>query len=333
MSTFLPSLSDCNREEFSRLWRQYDNQTIDEFCASLNLPVEEVQGFLATYSLSISDYINSDDSRVDLLWQDINFKAWLKSYVVTSKNFLLSYLKQKQITAETNSFAMVDIGWRGTIQDNIAYILPQTQIFGYYFGLIPALNPQPSNVNKHGYFNRFTSYKVILKSPTPIEFLANSNNGSVINYHLTNNCVSSNRQSDKVESEIFLKFILPFQSGVLDFVSDFNSSKIKNNFDDSCIDSVSYKVMYRLMCNPPKEASSYFFMYPHNEIFGMAKTVTHNFKMPRFFLLHILFKRNGLKKLRKFLNSTRWPQAYLKVHNLSLLLPIYNFILKFENKI
>jgi hypothetical protein len=39
----------------------------------------------------------------------------------------------------------VDIGWRGTIQDNLAHVLPEKTLFGHYLGLARVLNEQPVN--------------------------------------------------------------------------------------------------------------------------------------------------------------------------------------------
>jgi hypothetical protein len=43
---------------------------------------------------------------------------------------------------------VADVGWRGTIQDNLCAVLPDTLVHGVYLGLFPYLNPQPVNARK-----------------------------------------------------------------------------------------------------------------------------------------------------------------------------------------
>ena len=51
-------------------------------------------------------------------------------------------------TSTTTALVVVDVGWRGTIQDNLAKGFPDLFFTGWYLALFPFLNPQPPNVAK-----------------------------------------------------------------------------------------------------------------------------------------------------------------------------------------
>src|SRR5262249_12673360 len=131
-----------------------------------------------------------NSASVRSLLRNPRFVADLSTYRDQARNALCILLREHEFDTQ-GSNVIVDIGWRGTIQDNIARAFPTTQIFGIYMGLQKFLNTQPSNVRKHALIadinagnNRFAD---ILNHVRPMEMLCNSSGGSVTSYEIGEN--------------------------------------------------------------------------------------------------------------------------------------------------
>jgi len=79
----------------------------------------------------------------------------------------------------------VDIGWRGSIQDNLARLLPNINSFGAYLGIIKYINTQASHVEKAAYLfdlNKQIMSQNTLRDSNSFELICNCRTGSVVGY-------------------------------------------------------------------------------------------------------------------------------------------------------
>src|SRR5690606_3326136 len=137
----------------------------------------------------------------------------------TKRSALMAYLTAKDFPL-TGSVAVVDIGWRGTIQDNLAYVLPSVRIDGFYLGLEKYLNPQPSNVRKFAFGPDINTespqHADVFAKVDPIKMLCNSPHGSVVGYSVTEGAtVNAQRLVSEAENAVYYDFVLYFQKGVI----------------------------------------------------------------------------------------------------------------------
>ena len=150
LATFSPSLDAVNARELMRLWRLYSHQSLGDLFNSLNMP--ELIADIRRRGI--------DCERVrSQLWRDREVAALLEDPALQSRieqkrenlrRQLLAYLRQSGF-GERGQFAVVDIGWRGTIQDNLAHLHPEAALHGLYLGLAKLLNEQPANTAKAAY--------------------------------------------------------------------------------------------------------------------------------------------------------------------------------------
>lgn len=328
MSTFLPSLRKYDVDEWLRLWRQYPDQTLTDFFKSLNLPLKESLLFAEKFDMRANDPVFPSEKMRQFIG-DPSFSAFISKYGILSRALLLEYLRQKGISEDVRKIAVVDIGWHGTIQDNLCYLLPNCQINGYYLGLVPYLNPQPENALKNGYINLSSNSVALLKSVTPLEFLTTSVSGSVVGFSRSEGGrVKADVIHNVSEDHEYEEFTLDFQRGVIKQAeiickSIRNCSQPRPNLEED-----GFQLLYRLMAWPDFDMAAHFFHLTYNEEFGLGRSLNRNSK---FFLRTFIkapFSRQNLQELRTFLNSTSWPQGYLKIHHMGWLLPLYNLILK-----
>ena len=147
-STFGPSLRSLEHDSLQRMWRQYADQSPAGLLASLGLEPSDFRDSLARTGLDPDAVIPAveRDLRVRQFLEDPGVAATITRALGEQRGLLLRYLSDRGLAGERH--VVVDVGWRGTIQDNLCHLLPETELHGVYFGLFPYLNPQPVNATK-----------------------------------------------------------------------------------------------------------------------------------------------------------------------------------------
>ncbi len=85
---------------------------------------------------------------VEAFLADPRVEKKLSEHVSTARDALRGYVESR--TSLSSPFIVCDIGWRGTIQDNLVRALGIRSSIGVYLGLFPFLNAQPPNCRKIG---------------------------------------------------------------------------------------------------------------------------------------------------------------------------------------
>ena len=136
LSTYVPSLKDIEQEKFEILHRQSESLSIKSFLLSIGFAVEKISEICARLHFEpekiISNFFESQEYEqlkefpVFIVYYDEirneqkhNFKKYLDTFV-----------------NESEDITIIDVGWKGTIQDNIFnFLKKQRNIKGYYLGL------------------------------------------------------------------------------------------------------------------------------------------------------------------------------------------------------
>ncbi len=147
-STFGASLRALDDESMSRMWRQYANQSPIGLLASLNVDPAEFAEPLRRAGLEPDWPIGEIGRHLGIrqFLERPDVEAAITSSLRAQRAALLRYLDDFGFTGATS--VVVDVGWRGTIQDNLCHLLPDRELHGVYLGLFPFLNPQPANGTK-----------------------------------------------------------------------------------------------------------------------------------------------------------------------------------------
>ncbi|MDA8987510.1 HAD family hydrolase [Planktomarina temperata] len=307
LSTFCASLENVSLNEFMRLWNQYSTQSLSSFVKSLGFEKEDFIHFSLKYDIPIDEDVQYPwlDKRFHALFQDAEFVKALSDKSNNDRSLLDLYLTSKNWDKGFKKVAIVDIGWRGTIQDNIARIRPNSEITGVYFGLQKFLNEQPPNVKKHGFladFNEDSTNTISLNNVSIFEMMCNSPNGSVMRYTCHDNKeIAAVRNVDIHENKTFFRFTDDFQAGVLDGILN-------------CIDIIQQDVMTCEDFRAESEAiwsiiqtqsddvlSIAFQSLTHNETFGVGQFVNVNKNLSWLTLLKSVFLLSERSRVNNFL--------------------------------
>jgi len=134
VATFAASLRTVSLDEMMRLWNQYSIQSMQAFGKSVALEDEKFRPWLDKYGVPMDEVITYPwlDDRIQKLFLDSDFIEFFQSHINSLRERLLQYAYQKGLEKERpEDIAIVDIGWRGSIQDNLCYIFSEHKIVGY----------------------------------------------------------------------------------------------------------------------------------------------------------------------------------------------------------
>ncbi|MCW5201034.1 hypothetical protein VU07_04445, partial [Desulfobulbus sp. F4] len=147
-ATFLASLRPLDEEDFSRLFSFYRHISPRDFLLSLNIE-ESVAADLCQQSgvdfqTRLPDLCNQPAFR-----QLVAFPLFRQLYETqrsSQRRNFLAYLDSFGVDYAKDGLTIVDVGWKGSIQDNLWHILGgQVRMQGYYAGFLDAAVKQPGN--------------------------------------------------------------------------------------------------------------------------------------------------------------------------------------------
>ena len=153
-SSYLPSFQNIEEENFKRLQKQYSALSLSQFAENLCISEEINQSELANkfdMNTVISDFWKSDVFRKFIRTPE--FVTIYEKERTNRRKEILDYLKQEGLGDEISS-CIVDIGWKGTIQDNL-HAITRKPLLGYYFGLNGEIWQSEHNVKKGLMFSTF----------------------------------------------------------------------------------------------------------------------------------------------------------------------------------
>lgn len=325
IATFCASLREISTGEMMRLWNLYSNQSIFALLKTLGLDPDAFAEVCQTHDLSLKESVVYpwQDERVQALFKDPRFLAPIEARIGDGRSRLLDYLNQHGWSPCLARVGIVDIGWRGTIQDNLAYLRPETRISGYYLGLQCFLNPQPENCAKSAFgpnANKSTDYLNLLDAVSLIEMLCNSPNGSVTGYaRSAEGHMSAMRTVDEGENAVHHAFVAHFQKGVL-----FASQLWGEYVDSHVILSAELRdpgcaIWHEFVAKTHQDLAQAYASLSHNEVFGVGSFVNKSAVPSIWQLFQGVFSQQRRKEVILYIRQTQWVAGIVGRKDLGLL--------------
>lgn len=312
LSTFSPSLQDVSIDEMMRVWSLYSNQSISALFKTLDIDIEIVRNFIDKYGLKDLEVIKYPwlDSRVISLFADEEFKITIFDTISIKKEIIIEYFNQKGINNNSGgNYCFVDVGWRGTIHDNIALLFPNVKFIGVYLGLQKFLNKQPENTSKFSFgpdLNNREEYSNYLDSVAPIEMITNSPTGSVTGYIREGDRIVAQRNIDSEENKTWYEFTCEFQEGLLSCISPFTKSVINYGLTSDKLREYSLQVWGVLLDGSSTSLTDAFNNLNHNETFGVGGFLKKDTIPSTFDILLSIFNKNKRLNLIEFVKQNQW---------------------------
>lgn len=324
LSTFCASLREITTDELMRLWSLYSTQSMQAFSASLQLDLQVLSPLLDLYGIDASTPISYPwkDKRIIALFCDPNFLLHVKQERDSQRDQLKKYLLQSGLKPDASSIMIVDIGWRGSIQDNLSYVYPDLTIHGSYLGLAKYLNYQAPNTQKTAFgpnLNLSHNDSSLLDTVSPIEMLCNSPNGSTIRYVSDGlGGIKADKLIDLSENSAFYTYTSDFQSAVIT-TTQYWAKAIKIHAISSAeLRLVGIKLWRELIQSPPNHLIDIFSSLHHNEQFGVGKFVKMDQTISIAQVLMAVVSVSHRSQLRDYLYQTSWTKSSKNTHLMGL---------------
>lgn len=148
-ASFAASLDEPYRFSLRRMWTLYDAQSPRAMLVSCGLDPSRFEDVVAAAGLEMDTKVKDApmDARLLSLLDAGPVRDALAQRVDEQRTELRRYLAERG-ALDDETLVVVDIGWRGTIQDNLAHVVPEHFLRGVYLGLFGFLNDQPANTSK-----------------------------------------------------------------------------------------------------------------------------------------------------------------------------------------
>lgn len=155
-STYPATLKPLDQEDFSLL-QKYKSFRISDFLDNLGIDYATNMDVFEGFDLNeeIADFFTS--GTFEKLKNRGAFKVLYNNFIADYKDLIKGYLKENGI-AEDTSIAVVDVGWNGTMQNNLLKIFDDIRGVGFYIGTTPATVSRTGN-EKRGLIFHAVPYK------------------------------------------------------------------------------------------------------------------------------------------------------------------------------
>ena len=202
-ATFICSLNPLEQESFDRLFVHYRDLSLIEFLQSLNFSearaaeiCKELQLDGATRHFDLKKH--SDFKR---LIQSPLFKDQYERLRTQQRNNFLRYLSHFEVDLKKDGLALVDVGWKGSIQNNIYYALDeQVAVKGYYLGLLSPTEIRKKNKKTGILFHDVPAHSeyihVFNNNRSLFEMVLGASHGSADGYYLGEQFVQEERDAN-----------------------------------------------------------------------------------------------------------------------------------------
>lgn len=314
VATFAASLRKISIDEMMRLWALYSIQSMNAFARSLNLCEKELESYCNLYDIDLEEEIEYpwEDSRVIALFKNPSFRTWMEEDCKLQRAALWHYLELNGFApAENENRLIVDIGWRGSIQDNLAFLVNGT-LDGAYMALYEPLTEVPSNTKKFGFLmDRTKADAEHIGEFSALEFICNGLGGSVIGYEDG----KAIKKINIVEEQQLINQIIPLQESLLKRIEDLAPSIAQLPLDIGQLGEICRILTKKYIDSPTNEISEMFLQLEHNETFGLGGIEI--MKPDQEVLVNNLTGGSVHSFFERKYKALRWPEAYIKSSDFS----------------
>lgn len=270
-ATFVASMTKLTPQELMRMWHQYDAQSFGALAMSLGLDEGVAADAAARSGLDYTRIITKPWQHEDFCaaLSDAALQQHAENHFARQRALLLSYLRNKKFMGETKtSRLVVDIGWRGTIQDSLHQVSGMP-IAGHYLALFKYLAPQAEGSIKHGWLGDENKGDALnIPDVAALEAICCGAGGTVAGYHATIDGVSPTLVSIPEEEEVITERYARIQEGILAAVAPICDYVRAHGLTPEDLLGVARDLADTLVSNPPQCVADAFFSLKYNETFG-----------------------------------------------------------------
>ncbi|MFA9463373.1 MAG: HAD family hydrolase [Velocimicrobium sp.] len=329
-ATFMASLEPLESETFEMIFRQYIHISLYDFLMSLGFQEMEIIDIAKELNI---DYKTKEEDfprsvTYDNLLKNDTFCRLYESRRTEQKNNFLMYIHSFGVDIEKEGMYLVDVGWKGTIQDNIFKFLDEKiEVVGLYLGLV-ALGKKHVYNRKVGLVfqcteGRSTYFNVYNENKSIFEIILGASHGSADSYIRIGDEIQVKTAEQEKEAELFRNLISPIQSHIYSIFKELKDELEIRKYDIDGLEETWAHIHANMVYFPTKDQIELFYKIYHFENFGVFeftkfKTQDKLSLLKRVNNLRLLIKDHG-----KFFATSFWGVIALKDAGLSFLIKVY----------
>jgi FMN phosphatase YigB (HAD superfamily) len=318
-STILASMRELSWGEVHRFWRQYSRQSLRGLLKNLSLPQAEF------IRLAAECGITDPDRPILAPEQDAAFQRFLTSRHVRAafhrcrdeaRARLSRYLEYRGMMGLKRT-ALVDIGWKGSMQDNLLRAFEHEprfpELHGFYLAYVPDGTPQSKKSIKYGYLSDLRRHDLeeadFLRNTAIFEMITTANHGSTVRYgdnpwapHLPMPELLHHDQ----EKDNSARFFRRVQEGMYDYARDYARVSPLLRFTADELQPGMLQELLRYTRYPTGEEAAEFLKYSHVESFGVHEITTFGLKLDLKKLTQHGSMKGALKEAWKAFETNPW---------------------------
>ncbi|EKT56065.1 HAD family hydrolase [Providencia burhodogranariea] len=271
-STYLPSLGSLSSSGFNKLLYQYGSCSLAAFLKSINL-----DDYLPQLKKRFPQ-VNFEELHLNIaalpafsmLMEDDVFRTIYERERNQQNAYLKDYCDSLMMEKHDEWVNVVDVGWKGSIQDNLAKVT-QRNMFGYYFGILDGAESDKSNIKEGLLFDHQWGQRLgddmFNEFRAGFEVFMGASHGSLKMYgDGIKNFVFDHNDA---ELSLYYEQIVPFQERALSQFSCFAKVEQAYSISDHEISKAVKKFYCRGVMLPSQNELEKFSSIKHYENFGV----------------------------------------------------------------
>lgn len=321
--SFLASMETLSVNEIARFWRQYPGQNLYRLLRNLSLPAEVFLPLAAEHGLKDPHAPIRRPFRHEHLNAFIADPRVQRLFAVhrdAMRDKLLDYLAQRGFF-DAHRVALVDIGWKGSIQTNLyraaSHRANRPAVHGIYFGLRHDPSHDVPGSTRHGFFCDSRTHdwtqQTILRNDAVFEMFATAPHGSASGYTRDQRgWVHAQVQAEVEEGDNFQGAFRQVRAGIEDWFNAYLNTPEALASPAKDLRPAILERLRRYILYPTNAEANAFLNYSHVENFGIFCVSRFHFQASKRHLL-----RNGpIRELPyrfvQALRQERWPEGVCK---------------------
>jgi hypothetical protein len=336
-SCYVASLRPLDEETFEGLFRLYRDLSVGDFLRSLGFdevgpladeigtnPDVTIKNFRA--SIPFSRLCNSD-----------TFRYLYDRHRLEQQSLLRAYVRQFGVPFDRQPLALVDVGWRGSIQDFLRAALPDDiHIHGFYLGLLGCGQPVDSKsglvfANVPAASRYFRTYS---ENRTLFELLLCADHGSARKYQAGDDGkVEALLDDDEQELEHILTQWLPLRADLIQAFGEFCRERNHFCLSSDELERFAARTHSKLVFKPWQSQAQWLTRAQHRENFGIFATSRYVTQSSLTLRDRCEFGLRMARSPRATLGASFWPAFTLQHHGGRLVARSYALYRRLQDRL
>jgi hypothetical protein len=282
-STLLPSLASLDQEDFETLFRQYRRISLFEFLSSLGLEAQICKIGKALGLPDGAEATREEDFPTSLTFTALKalplFQDLYESERLSRRNAFIAYLTELSGGVLPAKLVIVDVGWKGTIQDNLFALLcrdgatPVCEVTGYYIGLVAEGAAGPHNQKYGLLFSSVGSptpkFRVFNENRALFEVVLAADHGSIVSYETSADGRAKAIRGEFEECDMLAAEVFPVQRHIFKHFELLLAEMLPPGTGSTVTFDEAVRAHARMVFKPTSRERTWFSSVFHVENYGV----------------------------------------------------------------